>query len=99
MHTFPSSYTVNKLSLEVKDFYSLPFGCHICDKNVITGGELGKSSGNSSFALKNPPSKGVSLGPIIISLQENILSSSPNPTDTPSGGFLDISRAIVLMRV
>jgi hypothetical protein len=55
---------------------------------VITGGELGKSAGKSNFAVKNPPSYKVSGGPTINSSQLKIFSSSPRPTDTPSGGFL-----------
>ena len=56
-------------------------------RNVITGGELGKSCGNSSLAEKNPPSYKVSWGPMIINSHTNMLSSSPRPTETPSGGF------------
>ena len=32
------------------------FGCQMSDTNRISGGELGKSSGNFSVALKKPPS-------------------------------------------
>jgi hypothetical protein len=67
---------------------NLPLGCQIVVLNVITGGALGKSEGNSSLALKNPPSYKVSGGPIIIRSQTYMFSSSPRPTDTPSGGFL-----------
>ncbi len=59
--------------------------------NVITGGLFGKSFGNSNFALNRPPSNKVSGGPTIISSQWKIFSSSDNPTETPSGGFLDNS--------
>lgn len=57
----------------------------------MTGGELGKSWGNANVALKNPPSYNVSGGPTIKSSQLKIFSSSPKPTETPSGGFFDSS--------
>jgi hypothetical protein len=72
-----------------------PFGCQIEVLKVITGGAFGKSAGKSSLALKNPPSYNVSGGPIIINSQLKIFSSSPNPTDTPSGGFLDSSLKVL----
>ena len=68
-----------------------PLGCHIADVNRITGGIFGKSGGKSSVALKNPPSYRVSGGPTIINSHLKMLSSSPRPTDIPSGGFLDSS--------
>ena len=64
-----------------------PLGCHSGVLKVITGGWLGKSEGKTSFAAKNPPSYSVSGGPIIMSSQQKMFSSSPKPTDTPSGGF------------
>ena len=67
--------------------YDLPFGCQIGVRKVIVGGEFGKSEGNSSFALKNPPSYKVSGGPTINISQQKMFSSSPKPTETPSGGF------------
>jgi hypothetical protein len=71
--------------------YNLPLGCQICVLKVITGGELGKSCGKTRLALKNPPSYSVSGGPTMNNSQLKIFSSSPKPTDTPSGGFLDNS--------
>jgi len=38
-------------------------GCHISDKKVMVGGMFGKSVGNTSRALKKPPSNSVSSGP------------------------------------
>ncbi len=61
------------------------FGCHIWEINLISGGRLGKVSGNFSSALKNPPSTLVPGGPTIIIVQWNRLSSF-KPTLTPSGG-------------
>jgi hypothetical protein len=98
MQTFPSVWTKierNSAKLngnKMSDSKIIPFGCHIGLKNVITGGELGKSFGNSSLQLKNPPSYNVSGGPIIINSHLNIFSSSPSPTDTPSGGFFANSK-------
>jgi hypothetical protein len=53
----------------------------------ISGGEFGKSLGNCNFALKKPPSYNVSGGPTIINSHVKILSSSPRPTEIPSGGL------------
>jgi len=75
----------------------IPFGCQIGVLKVITGGKLGKSDGNSSFALKNPPSYRVSGGPTMNKSQQNMFSSSPSPTDTPSGGFLDSSMVTLIL--
>ena len=76
----------------------IPLGCHIGVTNVMTGGALGKSAGNSRVALKNPPSYNVSGGPIIINSHLNKFSSSPKPTDTPSGGFLASSKVAKAVR-
>ena len=72
MHTTPLGYT---------------FGCHMSEMNVIFGGMLGKSFGNSRRARKKPPSYSVSGGPTSMISQWKMFSSSPRPTLTPSGGL------------
>ncbi len=44
-------------------------GCHISDTKNISGGWLGKVSGNFISALKKPPSHAVPVGPTIIIVQ------------------------------
>ena len=44
-------------------------GCHISDTKYISGGWLGKVSGNFISALKKPPSHVVPVGPTIIIVQ------------------------------
>lgn len=51
MQTLPSSYTKGEQSKE----WTL-LGCHILDKNFITGGLFGKSEGKDNSALNRPPS-------------------------------------------
>lgn len=50
------------------------FGCHIGHKNLIVGGEFGKSSGNLTSVGNMPPSKGVPGGPMIVHLQVKMSS-------------------------
>ena len=54
----------------------------------MTGGELGKSSGNSSIDLKKPPSYIESGGPTTKTFQRNIFSPSI-PTEKDSFGSFD----------
>lgn len=71
---------------------SLPLGCQIGVLNFITGGIFGNSLGNFNWAAKKPPSYRVSGGPTIINSQQYRLSSSPRPTEIPSGGFFANSK-------
>ena len=83
-----------KSTVLIKTKKNQPFGCQIGVLKDITGGILGKSEGKTNLAWKNPPSYKVSGGPTIISSQLKMFSSSPKPTEIPSGGFLDNSNLI-----
>ena len=93
-----SDYTNKKTKQTGKKKEDALLGWNICDVNVITGGELGKSSGNSSIDLKNPPSYMESGGPTTRTFHLKMFSPSM-PTEKDSLGFFDSSASCFIRSV